>query len=121
MTPENPKPDAPRERRINPNSLKNLTRSGGARKGSGRPKGALSKLTQENVTKAKAGGIMPLEYLLKVMRNSKAKPARRDWAAEKAAPFLHPKIAAIEHSGNVQLTHEQALAQLAEEEEEDAS
>jgi hypothetical protein len=121
VTPENNPPDAPRKRRVHPNSLKNLKpdpargNAGGARERGGRPKGALGRLTKENLAKAKAGGILPLDYMLKVMRNSKARADRRDWAAKEAAPYLHPKIASIEHSGNVQLTHEQALQQLAEE------
>lgn len=124
MTSETPADAAPK-RRTHPNTLKNLVpdpargNGGGARKGSGRPKGSLNKFTKEAVAKAKAGGILPLDYLLKVMRNSKAKTQRRDWAAAAAAPYLHPKLAAIEHSGNVQLTHEQALAELAREDEEE--
>ena len=33
-------------------------------------------------------------------------------AARDAAPFVHPRLAAIEHSGGMTLTHEEALAQL---------
>jgi phage terminase small subunit len=33
----------------------------------------------------------PLEYMLKVMNDPKADPARRDRMAVAAAPFLHPK------------------------------
>lgn len=109
----------------NPNSLANLKpdpakgNGGGARKNAGRPKGALSKFTKEALAKAKASGILPLDYMLKVMRNSNATRDRRDWAAAAAAPYLHPKLASIEASVNVQLTHEQALEQLARDEEED--
>lgn len=33
--------------------------------------------------------------------------------AKDAAPYVHPKLASVEHSGSVTLTHEEALAQLA--------
>lgn len=33
-------------------------------------------------------------------------------AARDAAPYIHPKLAAVEHSGAITLSHEQALAQL---------
>lgn len=33
-------------------------------------------------------------------------------AAKDAAPYVHPRLAAVEHSGNVALTHEQLLDQL---------
>jgi hypothetical protein len=45
-------------------------------------------------------GETPLEYMLRVMRNNQADEKRRDMMAVAAAPFLHPKLAAVEHSGN---------------------
>ncbi len=36
----------------------------------------------------------PLDYLLAVMRHPDETPARRMSAAEKAAPYVHPKLAA---------------------------
>ena len=66
----------------------------------------------------------PLDYLLGIMQD----PGRSDFspeqalyhermrleAAKTAAPFLHPRLAQIEHRGKVALTHEQALADLDE-------
>lgn len=89
----------------------------------GRPKGALDKRTREVAERlAKDGGISPLDVLVTIMREryafyqqEVAKPVQdRDpvalakaaesavFVAEKAAPFLHPKLAAIEHSGELQ-------------------
>jgi hypothetical protein len=34
-------------------------------------------------------------------------------AARDAAPYIHPRLAAVEHSGGLKLSHEEALAMLA--------
>jgi hypothetical protein len=39
---------------------------------------------------------MPLNYMLRVMRDDKAEPKRRDAMAVAAAPYLHPKLSAVE-------------------------
>lgn len=44
-----------------------------------------------------AGKLSPLTYMLRVMRDESALPARRDWAANAAAPYCHPKLASVEH------------------------
>lgn len=83
------------------NSIKgNQTPSrGGARKGAGRKKGTLTRRTQEIVAQASADGETPLEYMLRVMRTSDD-AKRKDAMAIAAAPFVHPKLAAVEHKGD---------------------
>lgn len=49
--------------------------------------------TREVAVNAAKKGITPLEYMLKVMRNSNANPERRDDMAKAAAPFMHARIA----------------------------
>lgn len=71
---------------------------GGKRPGAGRPKGSLSKRTREIAETAAATGITPLEYMLLVMQSS-GDEARRLDAAKAAAPYMHPRLAAIEHTG----------------------
>jgi hypothetical protein len=44
---------------------------------------------------AEAGGEMPLDYMLTVMRDPKADDKRRDAMAMAAAPYLHPKLSTI--------------------------
>lgn len=75
---------------------------GGKRPGAGRKKGAVTKRTQEITAAALAEGLTPLDYLLKVMRNEKEDEARRLDAAKAAAPYVHPRLAAVEHSGNAE-------------------
>lgn len=82
------------------------------RRANGRPKGAINKRSEEAYQKAKKGGVLPLDYLLKRMRNSKLSGEERDRAAVAAAPYVHARLQAVAVSGAVSLTHEQALAAL---------
>ena len=76
---------------------------GGARAGAGRPKGGANKFNDEARAKAAAGGISPLDYLLGVLRDdTESKEVRID-VAKAAAPYLHARLAAVEHSGNDEL------------------
>lgn len=77
---------------------------GGKREGAGRPAGATTKKTREVAEKAVAEGITPLEYMLDVLRNEQADPKDRMWAAEKAAPYVHAKLASVEHKGGIDVT-----------------
>jgi hypothetical protein len=38
------------------------------------------------------GDLTPLAYMLRVMRNPKAEPARRDEMAKLCAPYMHRKL-----------------------------
>ena len=40
---------------------------------------------------------LPLDYMLRVMRDPTVEPHRRDAMAKAAAPYLHPQLAAIHH------------------------
>ncbi len=64
---------------------------GGARPGAGRPKGSVNKRSVETLAAAAAEGITPVEYMLKVLRDEEADDKARQWAAEKAAPYIHPR------------------------------
>lgn len=46
-------------------------------------------------------GILPLEYMLGVMRDENASTERRDDMAKSAAPFLHPRLQSIEMKADV--------------------
>lgn len=69
---------------------------GGKRAGAGRKKGEPNKRTVEAQDAAKASGIMPLEYLLSVMRSEDATMGMRMTAAQAAAPYVHAKLSSIE-------------------------
>ena len=67
--------------------------SGNAR---GRPKGARNRRTRAVLEAAEAGGEMPLDFLLGLMRDPRATITRRLEAAKAAAPFLHPRLNAVD-------------------------
>jgi hypothetical protein len=62
----------------------------------GRPRGSLNKRTRALIEAAEAGGEMPLDFLLRVMRDPRAPRAKRLEAAKAAAPFCHPKLNAVD-------------------------
>jgi hypothetical protein len=79
----------------------NQSGRGGARPGAGRKKGSLGARTRLIAEAAIADGDAPLNVLLSVMRKAYADndlPLALD-AAKAAAPFCHPRLAAIEHTG----------------------
>ena len=79
------------------------------RKTGGRKVGATNKKTREVAEKAIESGITPLEYMLNLMRApipDDLDPASRVMAinqrfeaAKAAAPYIHPRLAAVEHTG----------------------
>lgn len=85
---------------------------GGQRAGAGRKAGTPNKASAERQAEVAASGLTPLDYMLTLLRDETASKDDRMWAAEKAAPFVHPKLAAVEHSGGMTFTHEDALDEL---------
>lgn len=73
---------------------------GGARPNSGRPKGVRNARTLEQIKKVAEGGLLPLDYLLSVMRDETAEQSVRVDAANKAAPYVHPKLANVDHTSS---------------------
>lgn len=85
---------------------------GGARQGAGRHKGGANKLNDAARTKALAGGLTPLDYLLALLRDEDKPQEVRIDAAKAAAPYVHARLAAVELSGNLNVNHEEALDEL---------
>ena len=79
-------------------NIQSANQRGGKRTGAGRKKGEPNKRTAEAIAVAEATGITPLEYLLDVMRNSGDGKMRMS-AAIAAAPYVHAKLSAVEHTG----------------------
>jgi hypothetical protein len=40
---------------------------------------------------------MPLDYMMRIMRDPATEPQRRDAMAKAAAPYVHPTLAAVAH------------------------
>ena len=74
---------------------------GGRRPGAGRKLGSRNRAALEMADRAAAEGITPLELILLAMRqyHQEGKLALALDAAVKAAPYLHPRLAAVEVSG----------------------
>lgn len=70
----------------------------GERRG-GRKKGSPNKATAAKVAEIAASGLTPLDYMLNLMRDEAAEKSLRMDAAKSAAPYVHPKLANIEHTG----------------------
>jgi hypothetical protein len=62
------------------------------KKTGGRQKGSKNKRTRALDAAAQQGEV-PLDYMLKVMRDPKAAPYRRDDMAKAAAPYVHARRA----------------------------
>ena len=67
----------------------------GERRG-GRKKGTPNKKTAERYAQMAASGEMPLEYMLRVMRDESAPETRRDEMAKAAAPYEHSRLSSSE-------------------------
>lgn len=67
--------------------------------GSGRKKGTPNKASAKREAKLAKSGLMPLDYMLKVLREKSSTEEQKAWAAIAAAPYCHPKLAAIFKSG----------------------
>jgi hypothetical protein len=79
-----------------------MSRQKGTPKTGGRKKGTPNKKTQRLQVIIAASGVTPLDYLLNVLRDENATAMERMDAAKAAAPYVHARLAAIEHAGNVQ-------------------
>ena len=80
--------------------------SGGKRPGAGRPPGAATRKTREIADRAASEGLTPLEVMLRAMRDH-ATADRWDEAAKvaaMAAPYVHPRLAAVDLKSEGTLT-----------------
>lgn len=71
----------------------------------GRPKHSPNKATATRERTLEKQGLMPLAYMLSILRNETEPDEKRAWAAEKAAPYCHPRLSQIDanHSGSLDI------------------
>ena len=91
-------------------------RPAGLPKSGGRHKGTPNLTTKAKAAKIAESGLVPLDYMLAVLRNKKAPAAERMDAAKAAAPYVHSKLAAVTHSGSLGTYDAAKLANLSLEE-----
>jgi hypothetical protein len=70
---------------------------GGKRKGAGRPLGAKGR--KFNLISNEPDQLLPVDYMLALMRNEQCEPWRRDQMAVQAAPYCHPRLNAVGITG----------------------
>jgi hypothetical protein len=75
---------------------KGRTKTGGRQKGGLNKSPSDRRVVRTAAQKAAQDGLTPLEYMLKVLRNPRTAPDRRDRVAGMAAPYLHAKLAVID-------------------------
>lgn len=61
-----------------------------------RPKGSPNKATKAREEIISRQGATPLSYMLEVLRSDESSDEDRRWAAEKAAPYVHPRLTSID-------------------------
>ncbi len=76
------------------------TKHGGKRSGAGRKAGSATKRTREIADAAISSGLTPLDYMLDILRDESMDTESRFEAAKAAAPYVHPKLASVEHKGD---------------------
>ena len=72
---------------------------GGVRPGAGRKKGGTNRATEEALASAKQTGELPLDFLLRIMRDPVQEFGKRIDCAKAAAPYLHAKRAPVGSDG----------------------
>jgi hypothetical protein len=77
-----------------------MPRPAGMPKTGGRKKGIPNKASTQRAQEIAASGLTPLDYLIAVMRNEGLDLHQRVDAAKAAAPYIHPKLASVEHKGD---------------------
>ena len=73
---------------------------GGKRPRAGRKHGSRNKASAAREAAIAASGLTPLQYMLGIMRDETQPVAVRLEMAKAAAPYVHPRVAAIEHREN---------------------
>lgn len=73
-----------------------MPRPVGLPKTGGRKKGSRNKAPAAKAAAIAASGLTPLDYMLQVMRDPLADPARRDDMAKASAPYCHAKLQPVD-------------------------
>ena len=87
----------------------------GERRG-GRQRGTPNRATAAKAAEIAASGMTPLDYMISVMRDETATRPERLEAAAKAAPYVHPRLSAIEYTAPAEPEEDVDLSELNAEE-----
>ena len=88
-------------------------RHGGSRPGAGRKPGTINRFSKDLLEKASRSGLLPVDYMLGVMRDESLDTRLRIDAARAAAPYVHQKLSVISVDVTTpDVTHEEWLKSL---------
>ena len=78
----------------------------------GRKKGSFNKATAQQRDEILHSGLSPLDWMLQVLRDPSQPNERRDEMAKAAAPYVHPRLAAVDAHMDLHMSHEEMLRHL---------
>ena len=78
----------------------------------GRRAGTPNQVTAAQRAQIASSGLLPLDYMLQVLRDETQPEENRMWAAVKAAPYVHPRKSAVAVTNETGLSHEEWLDKL---------
>ena len=78
----------------------------------GRKKGSFNKATAQQRDEILHSGLSPLDWMLQVLRDPSQPNERRDDMAKAAAPYVHPRLAAVDAQMDLHMSHEEMLRHL---------
>ena len=96
-----------------------MAKRGGSRPNAGRPKGSRNKRSIEAEENIRKNGVTPLEYLVSIYQDEKQPERMRLEAARSAAPYVHPKLSAVDmemstaQKDPVEMTEAELIADIA--------
>lgn len=70
------------------------------KKTGGRTRGTPNRATAAKAAEIAQSGLTPLSYMLSILRDETKTPADRFEAAKAAAPYVHPKLASVDHQSS---------------------
>jgi hypothetical protein len=76
---------------------------GGKQPNAGRKKGVPNKASIRRQAQIRSTGITPLDFMISILRNEDATPEDRKWAAQTAAPYVHPRLSSIEANAKLSI------------------
>ena len=89
-------------------------RHGGSRPGAGRKPGTINRFSKDLLEKASQSGLLPVDYMLGVMRDESLDTRLRIDAAKAAAPYVHQRLSVISVDvATPDVTYEEWLKSLA--------
>lgn len=85
---------------------------GGKRPGAGRKPSAATVRTREEAERAFDEGVTPLQVMLDMLNGRREYDEALLKVATSAAPYIHPRLNAVNHSGDMKFTLEDVLERL---------